>query len=140
MAAQQNQINQGKENCIPLQGMASYLPFYIIPRYFYSFLQLPNQLMEQRTFFFGCMWMLSGNGCFGTCCTLGYCLVPKTYRMSLSAQISWVGNEYRFKMTKNDQNKYKKSDKHTIVQNYFSDFVSQPKSSRHSGQHKMAHQ
>ena len=38
---------------------------------------LPNQLMEQQNSFFECMWMLSGNGCFGTFCTLGYCLIPK---------------------------------------------------------------
>ena len=113
MAAQQNQINQGKENCVPLQGMVSYLPFYIIPRYF--LISLPNQLMEQGNSFFECMWMLSGNGCFGTFRTLGYCLVPKRYRMSLSAQISCFGVEYRFKMTKNDENKYKKSDKQTML-------------------------
>ena len=32
IAAQQSQINPGKENCIALQGIASCLPIYIISR------------------------------------------------------------------------------------------------------------
>ena len=32
MAAQQNQITLGKENCIQLQGMGVALRFYIVPK------------------------------------------------------------------------------------------------------------
>ena len=32
MAAKQNKINLGKENCIPLQGMGVALRFYIVPK------------------------------------------------------------------------------------------------------------
>ena len=34
MAAQYNQINLVKENCIPLQGIESCLPFYLLPGLF----------------------------------------------------------------------------------------------------------
>ena len=37
MAAQQNQITLGKENCIPLQGMVSCLPHYIIPWFIWDY-------------------------------------------------------------------------------------------------------
>ena len=52
-----------------------------LPRFSYysqvSLRSLPNKLMEQEYSFFECMWTLSGNGCFGTFCTLGYCLIPE---------------------------------------------------------------
>ena len=34
MAAQQNQINLGNENCVPLQGMVSCLSFILFPGLF----------------------------------------------------------------------------------------------------------
>ena len=58
-----------------------------------------KQLMEQQNSFLEFMWMFLGKGCFGTFCTLGYCLVLKRYQMSLSAQLICVGVEYHVKST-----------------------------------------
>ena len=70
----QYQINLGKENYYIARD-AELIPFLY---YSQGYLRLlPNQLMEQQNSFIECMWMLTGNGCFGTFCTLGYCLVQK---------------------------------------------------------------
>ena len=98
MDAQQNQINLGKENMIPLQVMVSCLPFIIIPRSIWDHCPISSWINNN---FFECMWMVSGSGFFVTSCTLEYWLVPKRNQISLSAQFSCLWVEFCFNAVNN---------------------------------------
>ena len=50
---------------------------------------LPIQLMEQQNSFSEWTWMLSGNECCGTFCTLRYYLIPKKVPNELMSQ-NWL--------------------------------------------------
>ena len=87
MVAQQNQINLGKENCIPLQGMVSCLPSYITPRSIWD--RCPFSWYNSKIV----LWMYVDVGR-----KWGIVKYRKRYEMRLSAQLSCGGIEYRFKL------------------------------------------
>ena len=66
---------RGKRKLNSIASNGELPPFVYYPQVFWT--SLPNQLMEQQYSFLECMRRLSGNGCFGTFCTLGYCLIPR---------------------------------------------------------------
>ena len=47
--------------------------------------------MEQHNIFFESMWRLSGNRCFVTFCTLGYCVVLEKVTNKLINQFNYLG-------------------------------------------------
>ena len=97
MAAQQNQINLGKKYCIPLQGMVSWLPFYIIPRSIWDHCPISSGI--SNTILLHVCGGCQETGAFWTSALWDIVKYWKRCQISTSAQFSCYGVEFRFKLT-----------------------------------------